>query len=59
MFGILDKLKDWIKDIFIGIIQGNLEAMFIDINDKVQFVSNEVGKTPQSFNGEVFSLLKI
>ncbi|MFM1582332.1 VirB6/TrbL-like conjugal transfer protein, CD1112 family [Helcococcus ovis] len=58
MFGILDKLKDWIKDIFIGIIQGNLEAMFIDINDKVQFVSNEVGKTPQSFNGEVFSFIK-
>lgn len=30
MFGILDKLRDWIKDIFIGIIQGHLEAVFID-----------------------------
>lgn len=58
MFGIFDKIKEFFQEIFIGIIQSNLEAMFVDINDKVTFVSNEVGKTPQSFNGEVFSFIK-
>lgn len=58
MFGIFDKIKEFFQEIFIGIIQSNLEAMFVDINDKVTFVSSEVGKTPQSFNGEVFSFIK-
>lgn len=58
MFGIFDKIKEFFQEIFIGIIQSNLEAMFVDINDKVNFVSGEVGKTPQSFNGEVFSFIK-
>ncbi|MBS4750416.1 hypothetical protein KG091_04930 [Carnobacteriaceae bacterium zg-ZUI78] len=58
MFGIFDKIKEFFQDIFIGIIQSNLEAMFVDINDKVTFVSSEVGKTPQSFNAEVFSFIK-
>lgn len=58
MFGIFDKIKEFFQEIFIGIIQSNLEAMFVDINDKVTFVSVEVGKTPQSFNGEVFSFIK-
>lgn len=58
MFGIFDKIKEFFQEIFIGIIQSNLEAMFVDINDKVTFVSGEVGKTPQSFNGEVFSFIK-
>lgn len=58
MFGIFDKIKEFFQDIFIGIIQSNLEAMFVDINDKVALVSTEVGKTPQSFNAEVFSFIK-
>lgn len=58
MFGIFDKIKEFFQEIFIGIIQSNLEAMFVDINDKVTFVSAEVGTTPQSFNGEVFSFIK-
>lgn len=58
MFGIFDKIKEFFQEVFIGIIQSNLEAMFVDINDKVSFVSAEVGKTPQSFNTEVFSFIK-
>ena len=53
MFRIFDKIKEFSQEIFIVIVQSNLEAMFVDINDKVTFVSGEVGKTPQRFNGEV------
>ncbi len=32
MFGIFDKITEFIKDILIEVINSNLNAMFIDIN---------------------------
>ena len=58
MFGLFDKIEQFFKDILTGIIQSNLEAMFIDINDKVTEVSTQIGTTPQGFNGEVFNFIK-
>jgi len=55
---ILDAINEWIKDILIGSIQGNLEALFGDVNEKVGTIAAEVGKTPQSWNGSVFSMIK-
>ena len=53
MFGLFDKITEFFQEIFIGIIQANLEAMFLDINDKVSLVATEVGKTPQGWNAEI------
>ena len=58
MQSILDAINEWIKDILIGSIQGNLEALFGDVNEKVGTIAAEVGKTPQSWNGSVFSMIK-
>lgn len=58
MFGLFDKITEYFKEILIGIIQTNLESMFLDINDKVSLVATEVGKTPQGWNSEVFSFIK-
>ena len=35
MQSILDAINEWIKDILIGSIQGNLEALLGDVNEKV------------------------
>ncbi|HEL1531268.1 TPA: hypothetical protein TV196_001830, partial [Streptococcus equi subsp. equi] len=35
-----------------------LSAMLVDINDKVGTVAGEVGKTPSSWNSEVFTFIK-
>ena len=42
----------------IDIIKDNLSAMLVDINDKVGTVAGEVGKTPSSWNSEVFAFIK-
>ena len=58
MQSILDAINEWIKDILIGSIQGNLEALLGDVNEKVGTIAAEVGKTPQGWNGSVFSMIK-
>ena len=58
MFGLFDKITEFFQEIFIGIIQANLEAMFLDINENVSLVATEVGKTPSGWNAEVFSFVK-
>lgn len=58
MFGIFDKITEFIKDILMGVIHSNLQSMFIDINEKVELVANEVAKSPMSFNNHVFSFIK-
>jgi hypothetical protein len=58
MFGLFDKITEFFQEIIIGIIQANLEGMFLDINENVSLVATEVGKTPSGWNAEVFSFVK-
>lgn len=58
MFGILDKIEEFFKELLLGGIQANLESMFLDINDKVGAVATDVGKTPMGWNGDVFAFIK-
>ena len=58
MFDLFGKIEDFFKDIMIDIIKDNLSAMLVDINDKVSTVAGEVGKTPSSWNSEVFTFIK-
>lgn len=58
MQSILDAINEWIKEILIRSIQGNLEALLGDVNKKVGTIAAEVGKTPQGWNGNVFSMIK-
>mgnify|MGYP003371036458 CR=1 FL=1 len=58
MFGIFDKIEEFFKELLLGGIQANLESMFIDINDKVNTIATDVGKTPMGFNSDVFSFIK-
>lgn len=58
MFDLFGKIEEFFKDIMIDIIKDNLSAMLVDINDKVSTVAGEVGKTPGSWNSEVFTFIK-
>lgn len=58
MFDLFEKINEFFKDIMIDIIKDNLSAMLVDINDKVSTVAGEVGKTPSSWNSEVFTFIK-
>ena len=52
MQSILDAINEWIKEILIGAINGNLSTMFGDVNEKVGTIANEVG--PVSYTHLIF-----
>ena len=58
MKGILDSINEWIREILIGAINGNLSTMFGDVNDKVGSIAGEVGQTPQAWNANIFSMIR-
>ena len=58
MESILDAINEWIKEILIGAINGNLSTMFGDVNEKVGTIAAEVGQTPQGWNAGIFSMIQ-
>ena len=59
MQSILDAINEWLKELLIGTINGNLSTMFGDVNEKVGTIAAEVGKTPQAWNANIFSMIKM
>lgn len=58
MQSIFDAITEWIKQLLIGAIEGNLTNMFGDVNEKVGTIATQVGATPQSWNGGIFSMIQ-
>ncbi len=58
MQNILEQIEEWIKEFLIDCITGNLTGMFDEVNTKVGEIATEVGKTPQSWNSGVFSMIQ-
>lgn len=58
MQSIIDAITEWIKEILISGIIGNLTGMFDTVNSRVVEIASEVGKTPSAWNGGVFSLIQ-
>lgn len=57
MQSIIEAIEQWLKDFLIGAITGNLTNMFTDVNEKVATIATEVGKTPESWNADIFSII--
>ena len=58
MQSIIDKITEWLKDILIDGIVGNLSGMFDNVNTQVGEIAGEVGKTPLQWNSGVFSMIQ-
>ena len=58
MFGILDSITNWIREILIGAIEANLSRMFGDVNERVGTIAAQVGQTPQGWNSNIFDLIR-
>ena len=55
---IWDKITEWLKGLLVGGIVSNLSGLFDSINARVADVASTVGKTPQAWNGSIFSMIK-
>lgn len=58
MFGILDQITDWLKEMLVGGIMDNLTGMFDSVNRQVADIAAQVGATPASFSPGVFSMIR-
>ena len=58
MQSIIDKITEWLKEILVSGIMGNLSGMFDNVNQKVGEIAGEVGMTPSAWNGGVFSMIQ-
>ena len=55
---LLDALTNWLKEMLVGGIMGNLSGMFDSVNQQVADISAQVGQTPQGWNGSIFSMIQ-
>ena len=55
---IIEKITDWLKEMLVSAIMGNLSGMFDSVNDKVGEIATSVGRTPASFSPAVFSMVR-
>jgi len=58
MFGILEAIENWIKDLLTGAITSNLSSMFGDVNEKVGTIAAEVGQTPAGWDINIFNMIR-
>ena len=57
MGSILDAIADWLKELLISGIMGNLTGVFDSVNSRVGEIATDVGMTPASFSPGIFSMI--
>lgn len=58
MGSLFERITDWIKEGLIDAITGQYTSIFNSVNNQVADVANQVGQTPQGWNGGVFSMIQ-
>ena len=53
-----DKVTEWLKELLIGSIMSNLTGLFDNVNRQVAGIADNVGATPQAWNGGVFGRIR-
>jgi hypothetical protein len=58
LFDLFEKIEEAIRDLLTSFVSSNLTTMFTDVNTKTGTIAAEVGQTPQSWNGSIFSMIR-
>ena len=58
MSRVLEAFTDWLKEILISFITGNLTGLFDSVNNSVGDVTNLVGQDPSAFSPAIFNLIR-
>ena len=53
-----DKVTEWLKELLSGSIMSNLTGLFDNVNRQVAGIADNVGATPQAWNGGVFGMIR-
>ena len=55
---VLNSIAEWLKEILVGGIVSNLSGMFDSVNSQVGEIADQVGATPQAWNGTIYSMVR-
>ena len=58
MDGILQQITDWLKEMLVEAIMGNLSGLFDTVNQQVSEIASDVGMTPANFSPGVFAMIR-
>ena len=50
---LIDALTNWLKEMLVGGIMGNLSGMFNSVNQQVSDISGQIGQTPRAGTGHL------
>ena len=56
--GIFTAIEEWMRRLFMGMVDNGLATMYTDFNEKAGEIAGQVGQTPQGWNGSIFSLVR-
>lgn len=55
---VIDAIGEWLKEILVSGIIGNLSGLFDSVNGKVADISAQVGATPQAWNAAIYNMIR-
>ena len=55
---IWNKIVDWLKEVMVSGIMGNLQGLFDQVNTQVSGIAGQVGMAPQAWNGNVYNMIR-
>ena len=58
MDSLLQQITDWLKEMLVSAIMGNLSGMFESVNNQVGEIATSVGMTPANFSPGVFAMVR-
>lgn len=58
MDGILQQITDWLKEMLVEAIMGNLSGLFDTVNQQFGEIASDVGMTPANFSPGVFAMIR-
>ena len=58
MNGIIEQITDWLKQMLVSGIMGNLSGMFDSVNRQVGSIATQVGTSPATFSPGVFAMIR-
>lgn len=58
MDSIIQKITEWLKEMLVDAIMGNLSGLFDSVNNQVGEIASDVGMTPANFSPGVFAMIR-
>ncbi len=58
MDSVIQAITDWLKELLVSGIMGNLTNTFTSVNNQVGQIASDVGQTPSNFSPAIFSMIQ-